>query len=137
MNSEWESLLADIEKKLLTLSRDELEALSEALGLQLSEEAKLSCRLIRRQMFRHLESEDVTSLEDSGLSVLLTNNDLIDDMDKRTGTSGLVGATSQSTAAEPQVVVEQPLPAETGITPRAVLPQRSGGSMSSERESWQ
>ncbi|XP_030590038.1 uncharacterized protein LOC115783375 [Archocentrus centrarchus] len=137
MDSEWESVFADIEKKLVTLSLNELNALSEALGLQLSEEVKLSCRLIRRKMCTHLESEEVISLEDSGLSVLLTTNDLINDLNKKTDTSILSGAASEHTTAEQQVVVEQPLLVQIGTTPSVLQPRLSSSSASSERESSQ
>lgn len=76
-------LLADVEKKLLTLSLTELSAVSEELGLQPSEEIKSSCRLLRRLILGNLESEDVTGLEDTGLSVLLATDDFIDSLKKK------------------------------------------------------
>lgn len=137
MDSEWESLLADIEKKLVTLSLDELSALSEALGLQLSEEVKSSCRLIRRKMLSHLESEDVTSLEDSGLSILLAANDFIDSLNKQTNAGDSASAAPEQDAAAQQVVLEQPLLVQSGTTPQVLSPQRPNRLTGSERESLQ
>lgn len=77
MDSEWESLLADVEKKLVTLSLTDLSAVSEERRLQPSGEVKSSCRLLRRLILCYLESEEVTGLEDSGLSVLLATCDFI------------------------------------------------------------
>lgn len=62
MDSEWESLLADVEKKLVTLSLTDLSAVSEKLGLQPSEEIKSSCWLLRRLILGYLESRQKLSL---------------------------------------------------------------------------
>lgn len=106
-------MLADIEKKLVTLSLDELKKLSDSLQQQLSEEVQSSCRLIRRQMLSYLESQDVTSLEDGGMSVLLTTNDFIESLqNKQTTVGDDVGA-----APEQDDAVQQQQVAQSGTTP--------------------
>lgn len=106
-------MLADIEKKLVTLSLDELKKLSDTLQQQLSEEVQSSCRLIRRQMLSYLESQDVTSLEDGGMSVLLTTNDFIESLqNKQTTVGDDVGA-----APEQDDAVQQQQVAQSGTTP--------------------
>lgn len=142
MDSEWEMLLANVEKKLLTLSLTELSAVSEDLGLQPSEEIKSSCRLLRRLILGNLESEDVTGLEDTGLSVLLATNDFIDSLKKKKKTYDAsrdnVSTPEGETNEQPEAVVQRPLSMEDGTTPQPALsPQRPSSLTGSERDSTQ
>jgi len=137
MDSEWEALLADIEKKLLTLSLADLSALSEELGLQPSEEVKSSCRLLRRLILLHLESEEVTGLEDSGLSVLLAANDFIDTLRKENDDPD-ESVCQEETSVQPKTGVKDSLLVKDGIMPPLdSSPQRPSSLLGSERESAQ
>ncbi len=60
------TVLAEAERKLVTLSVTDLSAVCEELGLRPSEEVKSSCRLLRRLILNCLEIEKITSLEDTG-----------------------------------------------------------------------
>lgn len=74
MNSEWDSLLATVEEKRVTLSLSDLPAVREERGLlRPSEEIRSSCRVLRRMSLRHLESEGVAGVEEAGLSELWIN----------------------------------------------------------------
>ncbi|KAK7902008.1 hypothetical protein WMY93_018777 [Mugilogobius chulae] len=137
MDSQWESLLADIEKKIVPLSLDELKKLSEELKLELSEEVKSSCRLMRRQILSFLESHDVTSLEDGGMSTLLSTSDFIDHLqNKQTPVDDVGAAPEREDADQPQqVVVQHPLLTQSGTVP--LSPQRPNSIASSDRNTSQ
>lgn len=93
--------------KLVTLSLTDLSAVSEELGLQPSEGIKSSCWLLRRLILGYLESEEVTGLEDTGLSVLLATNDFIGNFRKETDDAGgdNVLACEEETSGQPETVV--------------------------------
>lgn len=112
----------------------ELNRLGQELKLQLSEEAKASCRLSRRQILNHLESHDVTSLEDSGLSILLATRDFFDILIK-TVVENASAASDQEEAVPQQVVLERLLLDQSGTV--GISKQRSSNSITSERESLQ
>lgn len=138
MDNEWEAMLADAEKKLLTLSLVDLRAVSEELGLSPSETAKSSCRLLSRLILSHLESEEVTGLEDAGMSVLLATYDFIDNLKREPDEAGgdRASASNGETSAQPEIVMEHPMLAENDTTRQPALsPQRPGSLTSSERES--
>lgn len=67
--------------------------------LAVDENEKDSARILRRRILQHLEGEDVTSLEDEGMSVLLDLNDKIDAAKKENG---------KSNESVPQQVVQEP-----------------------------
>ncbi|KAG8002129.1 Leucine-glutamate-and lysine-rich protein 1, partial [Nibea albiflora] len=125
MDSEWESLLADVEKKLVTLSLTDLSALSEDLRLQPSEEVKSSCRLLRRLILCHLESEEVTGLEDSGLSVLLATCDFIDTLRKQYDDAN-ESARQEEMNVQPETGVKDPLLAKDGDQDRCMEAEQQG-----------
>ena len=80
MSLAWESVLAEIEEKLLTLSAPRLNDVCEALSVIVKESDKDLPRKLRRLILEYLESEDVTSQEDEGMTILLTINDTIDEI---------------------------------------------------------
>lgn len=113
MDSEWESLLADVEKKLVTLSlTTDLSAVSKERRLQPSGEVKSSCCLLTRLILCYLESEEVTGLEDSGLSVLLAACDFIDIL-RKVNDDANESACQEEMSVQPETGMEHPLPAET------------------------
>lgn len=72
----WEETFVEIEGKLLTLTVDELACLCQLLGIE--EKNDDSPRILRRRILQYLEGEDVVSLEDEGLALLLQLNEKID-----------------------------------------------------------
>lgn len=68
---------AEIEK-LLTLKAPDLNDVCAALGLTVEERDKDLPRKLRRLILQYIEGEDIISLEDEGMSVLLELNDKID-----------------------------------------------------------
>lgn len=80
MSSDWEEVVGEIEGKLLTLLASELNDICAALDLDVEEREKDSARVLRRRILQYLEGDDVTSLEDGGMSVSLDLRDKIDDV---------------------------------------------------------
>lgn len=80
MSVTWESTLGQIEEKLLTLPAVELCDLCTMLELPISEEDKHLPRKMRRIILQYLEGEDVISLEDEGMSLLLKVGDRIEEL---------------------------------------------------------
>lgn len=133
-------LLADVEKKFVTLSATDLGAVSEELGLQPSEEVKALCWLMRRLILSHLESEEVTSLEDLGMSLLLATvdyiNNLIEETDYAVGAN--VSPHEEETRGQPKTALEHSLSTGNGTTHQPTLsPQRPSILTGSERDSTQ
>lgn len=90
MSPDWESLLAEIEETLLTLSAPELTDICETLSINVNESDKDLPRKLRRLILQHLEGDDVTKLEDEGMSLLLKVNDQLGEIkDKRAGKDDL------------------------------------------------
>lgn len=80
MSSEWETLVVDIEEKLLTLTAPELNHICRALSLTVEKNDKDLPRKLRRHILQYLEGEDVISQEDEGMSLLLRVNDKIEEI---------------------------------------------------------
>lgn len=81
MSSGWEDMLEIIEEKLITLPVLRLvELCTETLRIAINDKDKDSPRKLRRLILQHLEGDDVTSLEDEGMSLLLEINDKIDEL---------------------------------------------------------
>lgn len=83
MSSDWEEVVGEIEGKLLTLLASDLNDICAALNVDVEESEKDSARVLRRRILQYLEGDDVTSLEDAGMSVLLDLNDKIDDVKRQ------------------------------------------------------
>lgn len=117
MSPEWEKLLEEIEEKLITLPCLELVDLCTSLEISVNED-KDSPRKLRRLILQHLEGEDVTALEDEGISLLLKVNDRIDELK----------TLSKSCPTSPP----RPLAATDGTTPNteAVARTRTSATMS-------
>ncbi len=74
----WEATLDEIESKLLELSISQLTRLCEMLKLNVGEgETHPPCAL-RRRILQYLEGDEIVSLEDEGLSLLLDIKEKID-----------------------------------------------------------
>ena len=80
MSAAWESLVAEIEEKLLTLSAPELTDVCSTLNVTVDESDRDLPRKLRRLILQHVESKDVTGLEDGGMSLLLKLNDKLDEL---------------------------------------------------------
>ena len=78
MSPEWESVVAEIEEKLLTLKAPDLNDVCAALSITVQERDKDLPRKLRRLILQYIEGEDIISLEDGGMFVLLELNDKID-----------------------------------------------------------
>ncbi len=82
MSSEWESIVAEIEEKLLTLKAPDLNDVCEALSLTVDERDQDVPRKLRRLIIQYIEGEEIISREDEGISVLLELNDKIDELSR-------------------------------------------------------
>lgn len=71
MSPEWESIVAEIEEKLLTLKAPDLNDVCAALSLTVDERDKDSSRKLRRLVLQYIEGEGIISREDEGMTVLL------------------------------------------------------------------
>lgn len=80
-----ESVMEEIEEKLLTLSAPELSDICTVLGLAVDESYRDLPRRLRRIILQYLEGDEVTSLEDEGISVLLKLNNNIDELKHKNG----------------------------------------------------
>lgn len=80
MSSVWESVVAEIEEKLLTLKASDLNELCATLSLTIHKDDTDIPRKLRRQILQFIEGEDVISREDEGMSLLLELNDRIDEL---------------------------------------------------------
>ena len=76
----WEATLDEIEGKLLELSASQLRDLCEMLMLNVREDETHTPRALRRRILQYLEGDDVVSLEDEGLSMLLDKKEKIDSL---------------------------------------------------------
>lgn len=76
----WEATLDEIEGKLLELSASQLRDLCEMLMLNVREDETHTPRALRRRILQYLEGDDVVSLEDEGLSMLLDTKEKIDSL---------------------------------------------------------
>lgn len=83
MSPEWESIVAEIEEKLLTLKAPDLNDVCAALSLTVDERDKDSSRKLRRLVLQYIEGEGIISREDEGMTVLLKLNDKIDELKKK------------------------------------------------------
>lgn len=75
--------MEQIEEKLHTLSAPELNEVCAALDLVVDESDRDLPRKLRRLILQCLEGKDVTSLEDEGMSLLLSLSDQIDELKKK------------------------------------------------------
>jgi len=80
MSPDWESTMAEIEEKLLTLKAPELNDVCSELSLTVDGCDKDVPRKLRRQILQYVEGKDVISREDEGMSLLLQLNDRIDEL---------------------------------------------------------
>jgi len=91
----WEATLDEIESKLLELSASQLRSLCEMLMLNVGEDETHTPRALRRRILQHLEGDDVVSLEDEGLSMLLETKEKIESLrsvdEEETESSSSVG----------------------------------------------
>ena len=76
----WEATLDEIEGKLLELSASQLRDLCEMLMLNVREDETHTPRALRRRILQYLEGDDVVSLEDEGLIMLLDMKEKIDSL---------------------------------------------------------
>lgn len=75
MSLEWESVVTEIEEKLLALKEPDLNNVCAALDLRVEEHNKNLPRKLRRLILQFLKGGDIISKEDEGMSVLLELND--------------------------------------------------------------
>ena len=80
MSSDWESTVAEIEEKLVTLKAPDLNDVCTGLSLTVDRRDKDVPRKLRRHILQYIEGDDVISREDKGLSLLLELNDKIDEL---------------------------------------------------------
>lgn len=120
MSSEWETLVAEIEEKLLTLTASNLNDICWALSLTVETSEKDLPRKLRRNILQYLEGEDVISQEDEGMSLLLQVNDKIEE---------IKGKSDANTVFQPQQIAEERRPVvENVIAPDS--PNEQGENVS-------
>lgn len=83
MSPAWESFVAEIKEKLLTLKASELINVCATLSLTVDEHDKDLPRKLRRFILQYIEGEGIISREDEGMSVLLELNDKIDELKEK------------------------------------------------------
>lgn len=71
MSSDWESLLTEIEEKLLTFKAPDLLDLCGVIGVAVGEKDKAVPRRLRRLILQYVETEEVASRGDKGMCLSL------------------------------------------------------------------